>query len=562
MPGHWWRRAVVVGTTIVGLLVVDVSGRQKPRSAIDELWDDLAAESIGRDIGEGIGMVIKSMIDAKKAADEMTRRIGAARKAFWAEYPNGARRKEAEAEFARLLFEKDITIASNYVIEGCRSDRAWVISRMLSFQHIDGGIPVVAWTNFCNWIQGIRSEVRTFGDLASWAVIAVRRPEYETYRKARDWEESYRAGKVQFRTWADLFKSEKPAVYLLGLVYSKFPNGLSRDSQASFPERLEIATDTASTMAGQHGMDRLLATVAQVQKAPKVASGTNLPRLTNEAAGALGCTQVYVDACFWDLVRKYPTWKAPAATAVIAEPSLPVTDAERAKWIALAGSRDALDYARYASWDISKDRLPFGSEQGRAESAQYELASWTKQFGEDAIRRAVDAVRAVPKGPKGEIFDDAANRLGCPACSTTPGGCQPSYCLKESLFTRRVSLTREPVTAPAAGGRSGRPTPGGVAPSSQPTPSAAAGRGPLRPGQLPLKVKHVAPEFPASDPARYMVISVEITVGMDGRVTSARVRLPVREFGPAAIAAVKQWVFDPTGMTQPATGFVQVEFRK
>ena len=176
MPWQWWRRAVAVGTAIVTMLVVDLSGQGPRRHPIDDLWDDLAAESIGGAIGEGIGTAIKGMTDAKKSAEEMTRQIAAARAAFWAEYPNGARRKEAEAEFARLLLQKDLTIASIYVLEGCRSDRAWVMSKMMSLRHIDGGIPVVAWTNFCQWIQGIRSEVRAFADLPSWAVVALHRP--------------------------------------------------------------------------------------------------------------------------------------------------------------------------------------------------------------------------------------------------------------------------------------------------------------------------------------------------------------------------------------------------
>ena len=38
------------------------------------------------------------------------------------------------------------------------------------------------------------------------------------------------------------------------------------------------------------------------------------------------------------------------------------------------------------------------------------------------------------------------------------------------------------------------------------------------------KVKHVAPQFSAGTPARYMLVAVEIIVGVDGRVTSVSAR--------------------------------------
>ena len=75
----------------------------------------------GFDIGgavEVLGKGAEAFATADLIYAEFEREIEAARKAFWAQYPDGLRRKQAEAAFARKLWEKDVHYLNLSRIDG------------------------------------------------------------------------------------------------------------------------------------------------------------------------------------------------------------------------------------------------------------------------------------------------------------------------------------------------------------------------------------------------------------------------------------------------------------
>jgi len=81
----------------------------------------------------------------------------------------------------------------------------------------------------------------------------------------------------------------------------------------------------------------------------------------------------------------------------------------------------------------------------------------------------------------------------------------------------------------------------------------------------PKKIKNVAPIYPPiAQSARVQgIVIIEATIGVDGRVTNARVIRPVALLDQAALEAVKQWVFTPTmlnGQAVPVIMTVTVNF--
>ena len=169
---------------------------------------------------------------------------------------------------------------------------------------VDGGIPTLAWPHFCAWMAAIRrAKIQRLIDPLAFAKMYAL-PEFATYRLQRDWTEFERVGKVRFRSWVEFFKSNDPQIYLLGLTFGSNLSGHSKEGVESFPEKLDRTYDTVEAMGKRGtGRDRLLKTADQLMKAPKVADGRDVwpgyRRLVDSASRDLGCTQVYVEACFW-----------------------------------------------------------------------------------------------------------------------------------------------------------------------------------------------------------------------------------------------------------------------
>jgi protein TonB len=93
---------------------------------------------------------------------------------------------------------------------------------------------------------------------------------------------------------------------------------------------------------------------------------------------------------------------------------------------------------------------------------------------------------------------------------------------------------------------------------------------PLRVGgnvKPPTKVKDVTPVYPAIAKSANVSgeVTIEATIGLDGKVTEAKVIQSVPMFDQAALDAVKQWEYMPTllnGVPVPVTTMVRINFAR
>jgi TonB family protein len=122
------------------------------------------------------------------------------------------------------------------------------------------------------------------------------------------------------------------------------------------------------------------------------------------------------------------------------------------------------------------------------------------------------------------------------------------------------------------GGTSGSsaspPPPPPPPPPSDPDTAPAWANGALRVGGAvlqPVKTKHVSPAYPqiAQDSKVQGVVILEALIGVEGKVTNARVLRSVPLLDQAALDAVMQWEFTPTrlnGQLVPVMMTVTVQF--
>jgi protein TonB len=134
-----------------------------------------------------------------------------------------------------------------------------------------------------------------------------------------------------------------------------------------------------------------------------------------------------------------------------------------------------------------------------------------------------------------------------------------------------VTVSMGAATRAAAGGVAGG-LPAGVVGSAPgpvaPAPAPVAPVAPIRIGgniPAPTKIKDVRPLYPPEAMAARVegVVILEATIGVDGRVTNARVLRSIPLLDQSALDAVRQWEFTPTrlnGAPVPIIMSVTVNF--
>jgi protein TonB len=220
-----------------------------------------------------------------------------------------------------------------------------------------------------------------------------------------------------------------------------------------------------------------------------------------------------------------PTTKGAGAAASAAESVGKPTASGRA---ALAESSSADDYALFLTWSSLVQSYPSTPEGELREMAGQRLTQLSGQYGGDVVRRAAQAIKAAPKSASGEMTPNVAEELGCVVCADNTRPCPSTSCFNELVIE-----------------------------SKQPRRVGMA-------SPLPRKIKHVYPDYDPT-PLRTRVpvarvVIVELTVGTNGAVTNARVVGAGSPFDKAALDAVRQWQYDPTGMTKPVTATVSLTF--
>lgn len=138
---------------------------------------------------------------------------------------------------------------------------------------------------------------------------------------------------------------------------------------------------------------------------------------------------------------------------------------------------------------------------------------------------------------------DELLRLTCSAGVELFQKYDPIFVHVADSFTFKMAAATKPAVAPA-----GAPAAAVAAPSGQQTPT---GPQTVRVGgdiPAPVKTKHVNAVYPeAAVKARLEgVVSIEATIGTDGRVIDANVVNSVAGLDEAALRAVRQWEYRPT----------------
>jgi tetratricopeptide (TPR) repeat protein len=197
-------KTLFVGVLLSGLAcswIATAAADQTERPKNDPL-DEIAAVSIGEFVGGGLAKAAEGAASFGKNAAEASNEIDAARKALWSQYPNGARRAQAEAEFARKLYAKDL-----YFLTMARVDdrcRGGVLPKQMESLRnlvkmaggeIDGGLADGTAREFCRWVEAARGK-----DANSAAAL----PEYKSYKLGRDW--------LPFLLAENLFGAPTPAI--------------------------------------------------------------------------------------------------------------------------------------------------------------------------------------------------------------------------------------------------------------------------------------------------------------------------------------------------------------
>jgi hypothetical protein len=427
MPKHVRNVVLIAVLLAVPGLLTTTSGQTRPRpSAGPDPLDEIMAGSLFPNV-EALGKAAESFGTAREAAAQATQEIAAARKAFWAQYPNGPRFKEVQATFARKLYAKDVALLTFARVDrrcsgGVRSAQTEALGTVISAAgaNIDGGVAPLASDTFCRWVQAAA------GMSAS---TVTSHPFYESYRRDRDWYELHRAGKVRIGGLDDLHTSNDVRWYVMAMVWGSNDGDVGKPPRPpSFPDQLERAQQRVDALVKTYGREKVFSVATRIMQAPKTPlepGDLYSYRLVN--APALGCpTQPVPDVavCFNQLVGVYATFAANVAANA-------VTDAERTEWAGRAGSADPLDYARYLYWTTLRDRQkddPVSTRDDRRSRAEAAVSEWIRNNSEADVREAARLVQAAPKDAQGLLSPETAKTLGCPSCNLPGRPCEPFSC--------------------------------------------------------------------------------------------------------------------------------------
>lgn len=186
---RWSAVALCAGTVIIGF----------SSAQAQDAW-------VGRvTIGDIVRQELLNVLDAQQKATankaEFNARIARARMAFLETAQTPKTRAKAEADFARLLLEKDLYFFTMYLNEGF-SDRSMSVVRGLEAMTggaLDKGIPSDGRAAFETWVRGVRASLGAPRD-GQMAMAALQRdrllqalqanePLYQEYKRLRDHQE-------------------------------------------------------------------------------------------------------------------------------------------------------------------------------------------------------------------------------------------------------------------------------------------------------------------------------------------------------------------------------------
>ncbi len=160
---------------------------------------------IGEVLGSQIGEALAAVHEHANNKSRFAAKIGRARSQYFRYFPDKPGFAEAEANFARRLYEKDLYYlqlelagASTSALGVSGGLQALLQLEQFSGGQLDDGIPSEARREFSHWVAAITWQFggNPMGASREQAIAALKQaqPEYEEYRKVRDAAEFSQAG--------------------------------------------------------------------------------------------------------------------------------------------------------------------------------------------------------------------------------------------------------------------------------------------------------------------------------------------------------------------------------
>jgi hypothetical protein len=157
-------------------------------------------QSIGTYVSDNLRQAIEAGAHVAEEVQKFNREISAARLRFFSGCSAGVRDAEAEAEFAKLLFGKDLYYLSLFAYEGVTPAAEARVKGMgtLTGGSLDGGITSLGF--FAPWVAAVRKEMQAPAEGTFWIAnpmamasalkqTSAQYAEYTYYRDRREFAE-------------------------------------------------------------------------------------------------------------------------------------------------------------------------------------------------------------------------------------------------------------------------------------------------------------------------------------------------------------------------------------
>lgn len=192
VPGGRWQHGATVALAAAAIAFAHACHAQTT-------W--VGRVTIGDVIREDLTNALAAQQQATKNKSEFNRRIAKARQGFLETARTPGTRAKAEAEFAKLLLEKDLYFLTLYLNEGFSERNISIVKGLerVTGGDLDNGIPSDGRAAFESWVRGIRASLGAArdGQMAMAALQPDRLQQalqandstYQAYKRLRDRQE-------------------------------------------------------------------------------------------------------------------------------------------------------------------------------------------------------------------------------------------------------------------------------------------------------------------------------------------------------------------------------------
>jgi hypothetical protein len=241
-------------------------------------------------IADQLSKAFDAARDFNNKVAQLNTTIAAARRRYWAAFPNGPDLNAAEKEFMNALWTKDMYYMLFAIQQGMTGDGPKMANAIAAMggdtsvqsinkfpTNVDGGIRPYAFPLFANWVTALRrSEGREKdGTFASPTLLATAVQDKSNWRKAyenaRNWAEFTSSG-------LDTSKYVTTQVYMVNQMEADVALVLARAKTSDMPDATAATRDLYNLFVKIFGEKEVAAAAQGVLRAPKNSVGGLTPR--------------------------------------------------------------------------------------------------------------------------------------------------------------------------------------------------------------------------------------------------------------------------------------------